>query len=126
MSAPRGVPAVLEWLVCHALPAEHRGRYHREFVAEMWWMTTFEQLRYAVRLLLAVRPLRAALRGQPATEVVPPLATSRCAHGTHHHWVTRSTDDGSRYRTCARCGLDRAGSAAGPDDWAWPSFTGPR
>ena len=31
----------------------------------------------------------------------------RCRVFRHHRWVVRSTDDGSRYEACARCGCDR-------------------
>ncbi len=121
MSAPRGLPAALEWLACCALPAAHRGRYHREFVAEMWWMTYPEQRRYARRLVVSVPSLRSVLRGRPRPEVVVPFATLGCALRIRHRWVTRSTDDGSRYRVCRRCGLDYGGSTSGPDDSFWAS-----
>jgi hypothetical protein len=31
----------------------------------------------------------------------------RCRILRRHHWVVRSTDDGSRYEACSRCGRER-------------------
>ncbi|MCY7401704.1 MAG: hypothetical protein LH477_12280 [Nocardioides sp.] len=37
--------------------------------------------------------------------------------GVHHVWRTASTEDGRRYRRCARCGKDHPGTGNGPGDW---------
>jgi hypothetical protein len=39
-----------------------------------------------------------------------PSKPLRCRLNIRHHWVFRSTEDGSRYMTCARCGKDRTGT----------------
>ena len=40
----------------------------------------------------------------------------RCQILLRHRWVTRSTEDGDRYVTCARCRRDQSdGPGGGPD-----------
>ena len=38
----------------------------------------------------------------------------RCRILHLHRWVTRSTEDGTRYDTCARCGRDQNDWLGGP------------
>lgn len=37
-----------------------------------------------------------------------------CRLNLHHTWRTVSTEDGSRYQRCARCGKDESGRFVGP------------
>jgi hypothetical protein len=38
----------------------------------------------------------------------------RCRILHQHRWVTRSTEDGTRYETCSRCGRDQNDWLGGP------------
>ena len=73
------------------------------------------QLRYTAGVLSQIVALRAALGPSPthAEEDVMSRTTTtqpffwRCRILRRHRWVVRSTEDGSRYEACARCGRER-------------------
>jgi hypothetical protein len=101
-----------------------RARYRREFVAELYGMTPRRQLAHASSIVVAVLPLRAAIRHDSRfrTEdlMTTPARPLLCALNLHHVWHQEHTDDGGRYQRCLRCGKDRgyAGGSAGSGDWA--------
>jgi hypothetical protein len=41
----------------------------------------------------------------------PRHVPARCRVFRLHDWVTRTTEDGSRYRVCAACGRERSATA---------------
>ncbi|MGY1619240.1 hypothetical protein ACI797_21075 [Geodermatophilus sp. SYSU D00691] len=90
-----------------------RDRYYCELVAELYGTTPRDQLRFAVGVLSQAFALRAAL-GDPRQllEEVPMPSFGRrfrCRVLRLHDWRLHSTEDGSRYRSCAVCGTDDAG-----------------
>jgi hypothetical protein len=93
---------------------DDRLRYRAEFLAELHGLSSAAQLRYTAGVLSQTFALRAALGSAPSRveEDAMTITTTRsrdwrCRFLHRHHWVTRSTDDGSRYETCARCGRDQ-------------------
>lgn len=48
------------------------------------------------------------------------LQTLMCKLNLRHAWHIESTEDGSRYRRCTRCGKYDGRGGAGPGDWAGP------
>jgi hypothetical protein len=95
-----------------ALPAGPvRDRYRRELVAELYGMTGRQQARQVLGVLVHAPALRSALADHDHgdQEVAMRHAPIRCRLGQHHYrWHT--TEDGTRYQQCERCGEDR-----GPD-----------
>jgi hypothetical protein len=72
------------------------------------------QLRFTTGVLSQTFPLRAALGSAPSRleEDAMTLSTTRvpfwrCRVFRMDKWVSRSTEDGVRTMTCARCGRDR-------------------
>jgi hypothetical protein len=121
----RGVHAVARAgvdLSVRVLPDRHdRRRYQAEFLAELHELSSADQLRYAAGVLSQTFALRAALGSAPsrAEEDAMTITTTRaffwrCRVFRWHRWVVRSTEDGSRYLTCARCGRDRDDTEWGP------------
>jgi hypothetical protein len=49
-------------------------------------------------------------RTTDSTHPSPPFSC-RVLH--HHHWVQRSTEDGSRYEACRNCGKERPDAGGG-------------
>jgi hypothetical protein len=103
-------------LAVRVLPElDDRLRYRAEFLAELDALSPSDQLRYTAGVLSQTFALRAALGSSPARaeEDAMSLTTStrsffwRCRILRRHRWVTRSTEDGSRYEACCRCGQDR-------------------
>lgn len=102
-------------LAVRVLPElDDRLRYRAEFQAELHALPPLAQLRYAAGVLSQTFALRAALGSAPtrAEEDAMTLTTNRqffwrCRVLRSHHWVTRSTEDGSRYEECSRCGCER-------------------
>ena len=93
------------------LPAAARERYEREYLSELFGLTTRAQTRYALDVLLHTAHLRAATRRQGTPQELtmtdtphPPLT---CRLHLHHRWVTQRTTDGGHYEQCRRCGKDR-------------------
>ena len=108
-------------LAVRALPAlDDRLRYRAEFLADLHGLPPTRQLGYAVGVLSQTFALRAALGASPtrAEEAAMTIPTTRvpfwrCRVFRMHTWVSRSTEDGGRYLTCARCGRDRDDSRYG-------------
>jgi hypothetical protein len=114
----RGPGSRIVALAVRRLPTEHRERYRAEFDAELHDLTGAHRLTYALRVVLCVRALRAALGPgrvgepagtQPATWVVPHWPHSRiwCRARLHHRWAVVSVEDSTyRYRQCQACGQE--------------------
>src|SRR5688572_22172704 len=108
-------------LAVRVLPAlDDRLRYRAEFLADLHSLPPVGQLRYAAGVLSQTFALRAALGSTPsrAEEDVMTITRTRtfywrCRVLRRHHWVQRSTEDGSRYHACSRCGRDRGDSDLG-------------
>jgi len=99
---------------------DDRLRYRAEFLAELHDLSPARQLRYSAGVLSQTFALRAALGSTPsrAEEDVMTITRTRtfywrCRVLRRHHWVQRSTEDGSRYHACSRCGRDRGDSDLG-------------
>ena len=91
----------------------HGRRVRARLLAELHDLPPAEQLRFTAGVLSQTFALRAALGAAPtrAEEAAMTLTRTtfdwRCRVLHWHRWVQRSTDDGSRYETCARCGRDQ-------------------
>jgi hypothetical protein len=99
-------------LAAALLPRTARDRYEREFLSELFGLTTGQQARYALDILIHTSSLRAAVRAEAseaseATMTEAPHRPLTCRLNVHHRWVTKSTEDGGRYEQCRRCGKDR-------------------
>ncbi len=102
-------------LAVRALPDWHdRLRYRAEFLAELHELTPADQLRYSAGVLSQTFALRAALGSHPVERrggrhdhLHSRAPFWRCRVFRKHRWVIRSTDDGSRYEACSRCGRER-------------------
>lgn len=98
----------------HASPTRaDRERDRAEFLAEIHGLAPAGQLRHTVGVLCQTLALQTAL-GSTATRAEEAAMTRtttrfswRCTVLRRHRWVGRSTEDGGRYQTCARCGRDR-------------------
>ena len=103
-----------------------RDRYRHEFVAELYGMGRAHQMTYATRVLLSAWTLRRAITTSPHERVAEESgmttneapAPFRCRFNLRHRWVYRWTEEGVRYRQCARCGKDDHRSN-GPADGIW-------
>ena len=121
--APLALARAATELAVRPLPElDDRLRYRAEFLADLHALTALGQVRYAAGVLSRTFALRAALGEAPtgAEEAAMSLARPRvpiwrCRILRLHDWVTRSTEDGGRYLTCARCGRDRGESLYGPN-----------
>jgi hypothetical protein len=99
---------------------DDRLRYRAEFLADLQALTPAAQLRYAAGVLSQALALRAALDATPTggEEDAMTLTAAqrsfnwRCRLFRKHRYVVRSTEDGSRYWTCVRCGHDWSGPSA--------------
>jgi hypothetical protein len=119
-------------IAVRALPAwDDRLRYRAEFFAELHGLSTPAQLRYTAGVLSQTFALRAALGSTPSRveEDVMTITRTRpfswrCQVLRRHHWVQRSTDDGSRYHACSRCGRDRSDADLGGGPTVGVSFIG--
>jgi hypothetical protein len=122
LTAPRGRPSrwsmSLTRVAVRAVPAGPvRDRYRRELVAELYGMSAGQQARQVLGVWVHAPALRAALTEPDHEEVSMPHKSIRCRLGEHHYrWF--STDDGSRYQRCDRCGQDRGPSQGGPGVFA--------
>jgi hypothetical protein len=124
LQRPAAWPSRVVRLAARMLPGGAvRDRYRAEFLAELWGMNRTRQASHALRVLLCVWALRMAVTNQGPvaaeeadmkTDVRKPLL---CRLNLHHSWVRRSTEDGNRYRLCARCGKEDTRSN-GPMDGA--------
>jgi hypothetical protein len=110
-------PSGVVRLSARALPrGPIRERYREEFLAELHGMTRRRQTRHSAGILSRAWALRMAVTTQGrlagGTEDVTTRTSTRpllCRLNLHHAWRTRSTEDGARYRRCARCGKDDVG-----------------
>ena len=108
-------------LAVRALPdLDDRLRYRAEFLAELHTLPPASQVRYTTGVLSQTLALRAALGSTPSrveedAMTIPRTRTFywRCRVLQRHHWVPRSTEDGSRYHACSRCGRDRSDADLG-------------
>jgi len=48
------------------------------------------------------------------------LKTLLCKMNLRHDWHIQTTDDGGRYRRCARCGKYQEGGSGRNGNWAAP------
>ena len=112
MNTTESVP----FLRCRVLPElDDRLRYRAEFLAELHELSPVGQLRDTAGVLSQTFALRAALGFTPTRaeeDAMTPSTTTRpffwrCRILRRHRWVIRSTDDGSRYEACSRCGRER-------------------
>lgn len=99
-------------------PGDSRGRYRSELVADLSYLDRSHQLIYAGGVWSTAWALRRELtqeRTMDDTISIPtrPLA---CRLNLHHHWHVESTEDGSRYLRCTRCGKDEPYNGHGPLD----------
>ena len=100
------------------LPRSVRARYEEEFIADLYGMPRHEQARYVGHVLACCVPLRLATRSAAHASVLEGIDVTprqhgplRCRLNLHHDWHYESTEDGSRYQRCRRCGKDATGSA---------------
>ena len=108
-------------LAVRALPdPDDRLRYRAEFLAELHALPPAAQVRYTTGVLSQTLALRAALGSTPSRVEEDAMTITRartfywrCRVLRRHHWVLRSTDDGSRYHACSRCGRDRSDADLG-------------
>ena len=117
--APLAVARAGVELAVRALPDWHdRLRYRAEFSADLHGLPPAAQLRYTAGVVSQTLALRAALGSSPTRAEEAAMTSTltrrpfswRCRVFRWHRWVVRSTEDGGRYSTCARCGRDWYGS----------------
>lgn len=113
----------LTWLAATTLPRSARARYRREFVADLHELTRPQQASYALHVLACALPLRLAVGSgtqDPVLEAIDMTTRRhrplRCLLNVRHEWHTESTEDGSRYARCRRCGKDATGPVVTSDD----------
>ena len=111
-SEPARVPHQIVDLAVRTLPAAHRERYRREFTAELHFIPRANQLRYATKVLSRTWSLRQALT-EPAPDAIgestmKKVATRPLSCRLHlwHQWRRHFTEDGARYKACAKCGKE--------------------
>ena len=113
--ARAGVGMAVRWLP----ELDDRLRYRAEFLAELHDLSPTGQLRYTAGVISQTFALRAALGSSPSRVEEDAMTLTRtpfywrCRVLHVHHWVLRSTEDGSRYNACSRCGRDRGDSSPG-------------
>jgi hypothetical protein len=116
MTSPRApLPVARTGIAIATWPLDppDRWRYRAEFLAELYELPPADQLRFAAGVLSQTFALRAALGATPsrAEEAAMTLTRTRfywrCRVLHWHRWVQRSTEDGGRFDTCARCGRDQ-------------------
>ena len=108
--ARAGVGMAVRWLP----ELDDRLRYRAEFLAELHDLSPTGQLRYTAGVISQTFALRAALGSSPSRVEEDAMTLTRtpfywrCRVLHVHHWVLRSTEDGSRYNACSRCGRDQS------------------
>jgi len=105
-----------------ALPrGPRRDRYRQEFLAELHFIDSSAQLRFSVGILSRAWALRRALtqEGTMITDALPRTPVL-CRLNVHHQYRLTSTEDGTRYRRCRRCGKDDP--STGSAHWASPAM----
>ena len=115
---PARVPSMVVIMATLALPTRAaRRRYRQEFLAELHGMERSRQTRYALGVLSRAWALRVAL-DQPrqlTKEGAMRRKPAGCRLNIHHEWKMRSTEDGSSYRVCVRCGKEPTDPPSGPN-----------
>jgi hypothetical protein len=98
-----------------------RSRYRQELLAELYFIEPSAQLRFSVGVLSRAWALRRALteEGTVSHDNLPHTSVL-CRFNLHHQYRTTSTEDGSRYRQCRRCGKYDPRDDHGPGNWAAP------
>jgi len=95
---------VVGWLTRRLPGVRSRTRYHQELTSELAGRTRRERLALLLGFALRLRSLRRELGA------ARPLS---CVLG-RHDWHVFSTDDGSPYRACARCGKEHPELGSAP------------
>jgi hypothetical protein len=124
LAAPRRWARGGVGLAVHALPAGPiRERYRQELLADMYGMSRHDQTAHTLGVITHIWALRAAVgaAGPISLEVTMPRHPITCRMNLRHRWRTYSTEDGSRYRRCARCGKDHNNIGNGPADGWFPA-----
>jgi hypothetical protein len=107
---PGRVATHLVTIAARTLQATHRSRYQQEFTAELYGMPRSHQIRHALQVLALAWALRSALDRSSAPALGEAMQQPRnplaCRANLWHTWRTFKTDDGGRYRACAKCGKD--------------------
>ena len=83
------------------------------------------QLRLALGMLATSGALRHAVHDHAPSTLETAMTLTRpakpwgCRLNLHHHWETRTTEDGGRYLACARCDKEGPGKSVN-----WPMLGG--
>jgi hypothetical protein len=100
-------------LATHVLPAgAARDRYRQEFLSELSDLRRARQAAFTYGVLSRAWALRTAVTTtvRPSSGDVVTTQTPRrpllCVLDLQHAWLTRSTEDGGRYRACRKCGKE--------------------
>jgi len=92
-----------------------RNRYRQELLAELHASAPQDRTGYTVGVVTHAWGLRRAVKDDEpvAKETTMRTKPLTCRLNLHHVWHTYSTDDGTRYLKCARCGKEytRGGSS---------------
>jgi hypothetical protein len=79
----------------------------------LFGMPRNRQFKHAALIALSAFALRSAVAGAPPTTVEAAMSRPtmsrplRCRLNLSHRWVRGTTEDGGRFRRCARCGKDK-------------------
>ena len=114
-------PRLLVRLAVRALPVGPvRDRYRREFLAELYEMSTRRQTTHMMAILANAWALRAAVTSQANREAAVATFFAHkpliCRLNLNHRWVTCRAEDGGVYQRCRRCGKDRLGVVGDPHE----------
>jgi len=103
-----------------------RDRYRRELSAELYGLTSRQQLAHVAGMLSRTVALRRAVaEADPAAWKEQKMSRKPvlCRMNLHHRWRPAATEDGEKYLRCVRCGKDHPGPR-GPSDLVHPTATG--
>jgi hypothetical protein len=90
-------------------PGEVRQRYRLEMYADLSYLDRPHQMSYAAGVLSTAWSLRHELTKEEhamSDNTTTPTIPLLCRLNLRHHWRTETTEDGGRFRRCARCGKD--------------------
>jgi hypothetical protein len=112
LEPPALLPSLLVALASRMLPGgSRRNRYRQEFTAELYGMPFRRQTSHAFQIVASSWSLRSAIanpqrKGRTMLTIVrsKPLL---CLLNVRHHWQLQSTEDGTRFQRCTKCGKDR-------------------
>lgn len=116
---PLAPAATLVRLATRMLPAgDVRQRYRCELVADLSYLNRSHQLSYATGVWTTAWALRRELSQELTVDDTLSIPTRPigCGLNLRHRWRWESTEDGSRYRRCQRCGKDDNHLGNGPLD----------